>query len=255
MKTRLSAPEVQKPRVAIYGQTTEGYKLASRLVDRARVTIIDETLQMATELDQRFLKIHPDLDELMSSEPLMDLKPIEGVLAEADIVFFTPKLRRPAEESLMESSSKLRELSKYISKGSTIVNTLPTGPGGNAENMSLIEKQAGLTVGESLEYAYMPLHPRSAEPAIVASVTGAKDRERLDPLGFKVNSGSVLAAELGYTADLLLGSVRLASEIELMKRAREAKVKFQEGGGSEVYLDEFAPNIYGLKAIQSSEEA
>jgi len=161
---------VQKLKVAIYGQTTEGYKLAARLVDKASVTLIDENLQMATEVDQRFIKSHPDLDELMSSETLMDLKPIESALTDANVIFFTPKLRRPSEESLIESTSKLRDLSKYVSKGTTVVNALPTGPGGNSENIVLLEKQTGLTVGESLEYAYTPLHPRSAEPAVVASI-------------------------------------------------------------------------------------
>src|SRR2546428_13058828 len=78
LKTRHRAREVQKLKVAIYGQTTEGYKLAARLVDKASVTLIDETLQMATEVDQRFIRSHPDLDELMSSETLMDLKPIRS---------------------------------------------------------------------------------------------------------------------------------------------------------------------------------
>jgi len=245
---------LQKLKVAIYGQTTEGYKLASRLVERASVTIIDEALQMATELDQRFLKIHPDLNELMSSETLMGLKPVGGVLADANVIFFTPKLRRPSEESLIEAGSKMRDLSKHIMKGTTLVNTLPTGPGGNAENMVMIEKQSGLKVGETLDYTYMPLHPRSADPAIVASITGARDKPPLDSLGFKSNSQNLFSAELGYASDVLVGAVRLASEIELAKRAREAKVKYQ-GREEEVYLDDFAPRLYELKAIQSSEEA
>ena len=245
---------MQKLKVAIYGQTTEGYKLAARLVDKASVTLIDETLQMATEVDQRFIKSHPDLDELMSSETLMDLKPIESALTDANVIFFTPKLRRPSEESLIESTSKLRDLSKYVSKGTTVVNALPTGPGGNSENIVLLEKQTGLTVGESLEYAYTPLHPRSAEPAVVASISRGKDGQPLEALGFKLNSQSVLAAELGYVSDVLIGAVKLASEIELRKRAREAKIGFQTAG-DDVYLDEFSPHLYELKAIQSSDEA
>jgi len=245
---------LQKLKVAIYGQTTEGYKLASKLVDRASVTMIDETLQMATELDQRFLKSHPDLEELMSSEPLMDLKPIGSVLEGANVVFFTPKLRRPSEESVIESSSKLRDLSKYISKGTVVANTLPTGPGGNSENIVLLEKRTGLKVGESLDYAYMPLHPRSADPAILACISREQDNQPLESLGFKSNSQSVLAAELGYVSGVLESSVRLASEIEVMKRAREAKVKIPTGG-DDAYLDDFSPHLYELKAIQASEEA
>src|SRR5207245_8900337 len=96
---------------------------------------------MATEVDQRFIRSHPDLDELMSSETLMDLKPIESALTDANVIFFTPKLRRPSEESLIESTSKLRDLSTYVSKGTTVVNALPTAPGGNSEQLALRDKQ------------------------------------------------------------------------------------------------------------------
>src|SRR5438132_7708387 len=209
---------------------------------------------MATEVDQRFIKSHPDLDELMSSETLMDLNPIESALTDANVIFFTPKLRRPSEESLIESTSKLRDLSKYVSKGTTVVNALPTGPGGNTENIVLLEKQTGLTIGESLDYVYAPLHPRSAEPAVVASISKGKEGQPLEALGLKLNSQSVSAAEHWYVSDVLLGAVKLASEIELGKRGREAKVEFQ-AGGDDVYLDEFSPHLYELKAIQSSDEA
>src|SRR2546428_7256811 len=97
LKTRHRAREVQKLKVAIYDQTTEGYKLAAKLVDKASVALIDEPLQMATEVDQRFIRSRPDLDERMSSETRMDFKPIESALADANVIFFAPKLRRPSE--------------------------------------------------------------------------------------------------------------------------------------------------------------
>lgn len=94
-----------KPKVAMYGLTSEAYKLAGDIVDRSQVTIVDETLQMAMDMDAAFLKKNPSLEQLMSEEPLLDVKPLERVLGDAQVIFFTPKLRRPSDESLVEAAS------------------------------------------------------------------------------------------------------------------------------------------------------
>ncbi|MDG6974039.1 MAG: hypothetical protein JRM95_04320, partial [Nitrososphaerota archaeon] len=147
-------PKIQ---VAMYGLTSEAYRLAADIGDKAQVTIVDETLQMAMELEPGFMKKNPVLQEVMAEEPLLSFKPLEQVLGEAQVVFFTPRLRRPSEETLIEAGSKLRDLAKYLSKGVSLVNALPSGPGGNSENIMLVEKQTGLQVGSTLTYAYMPL--------------------------------------------------------------------------------------------------
>ena len=120
----------------MYGLTSEAYRLAGELVDKAQVTIIDETLQMAMDLEPSFLKKNPNLQEVMEQEPLLSFKPLEQVLGEAQVIFFTPRLRRPSDETLIEAGSKLRDLARYLSKGVTLVNSLPTGPGGNSDNIS-----------------------------------------------------------------------------------------------------------------------
>ena len=240
-----------KIKVAMYGLTSEGYRLAADLVDRAQVTIIDETLQMAMDLDQAFLRKNPNLQDLMAEEPLLSLKPLEQVLGEAQVVFFTPKLRRPSDETLIEAGSKLRDLSRYLSKGVTLVNSLPTGPGGNSENIMMVEKQTGLKVGATLAYAYMPLKPREPKPAVV-STAGMQEKGALQALGFSQNSQNVFSAELEYASTVMQATVASVTEIELARRAREARVNLQKA--SEVFIDEFAKYLYELKAIQASEE-
>jgi len=235
----------------MYGLTSEGYRLAGELVDRAQVTIVDETLQMAMDLDPAFLRKNPNLEELMNEEPLLSVKPLERVLGDAKVVFFTPKLRRPSEESLLEAGSKLRDLSKYLSKGVTLVNTLPTGPGGNSDNIAMVEKQTGLKVGESLAYAYMPLRPREPKP-VVTSVVGVREESALDALGFGQSSQNVFSAELEYASSVLGSAIGSVTEIELARRAREAKLSLQKG--REAFIDEFARHVYDLKAIQASEQ-
>lgn len=241
-----------KLKVAMYGLTSEGYRLAVDLVDKAQVTIVDETLQMAMDVDAAFLKRNPNLDELMNAEPLLRVKPLERVLGDAQLVFFTPKLRRPSEESLTEAGTKLRDLSKYLSSGVTLVNTLPTGPGGNSENIVIVEKQTGLKIGTTLTYAYMPLRPRDPKPGVV-SVAGEKAKSPLEALGFASNSQNVFSAEMEYASMVLGVATASVIQIEMAKRARESKVSIQ--GGKEMYVDELAKYLYDLKAIQAREEA
>lgn len=240
-----------KIKVAMYGLTSEAYRLAADLVDRAQVTIIDETLQMAMEIEPGFLKKNPNLQEVMSEEPLLSFKPLEQVLGDAQLVFFTPKLRRPSDETLIEASSKLRDLAKYLSRGVTLVNSLPTGPGGNSENIMIVEKQTGLQIGSTLTYAYMPLRPRDPKPAVV-SAAGLQEKGLLQALGYSPNSQNVFSAELEYAAGVMEAAVESVTEIEMARRAREAKVSLQRK--SEAYLDEFSKCLFELKAIQASEE-
>jgi hypothetical protein len=235
----------------MYGLTSEGYRLAADIIDRAQVTIVDETLQMAMGVDAAFLRKNPNLDQLMSEEPLLSLKPLEQVLGDAQVVFFTPKLRRSSDEALVEAGSKLRDLARYLSKGVTFVNALPTGPGGNAENIMLLEKQTGLTVAESLNYTYMPLRPRDPKPVVVSSAR-AREARSLQDLGFEENSQNVFSAELEYASSVIGATIGAVTEIELARRAREGRVSLQRA--SEVYIDEFAKYLYDLRTIQASDE-
>jgi hypothetical protein len=240
-----------KVKVAMYGLTSEAYRLASELVDRAQVTIVDETLQMAMDLEPAFLKKNPSLQEVMEQEPLLSFKPLEQVLGEVQVIFFSPRLRRPSDETLIEAGTKLRDLARYLSKGVTLVNSLPTGPGGNSDNIMLIEKQTGLNVGATLTYAYMPLRPKESKPAVV-SVAGIQEKSPMQNLGFVQNSQNVFSAELEYASAVMEAAVASVTEIEMARRAREAKVNMQRPSNS--YIDEFSKYLYELKAIQASEE-
>ena len=241
-----------KIKVAMYGLTSEAYRLAADLVDTTQVTIVDETHQMAMELDPSLLKRNLDLQAVMAEEPLLSFKPLEQVLGEAQVVFFTPKLRRPSEETLIEAGSKLRDLAKYLSKGVCLVNSIPSGPGGNSDNIMLVEKQTGLQVGATLTYAYMPLRPREQKPAVVA-FAGVREKGPLQALGYSPSSQNVFSAELEYAASVMKTAVASVTEIEMARKARDAKVSLQKP--SEAYLDEFTRYLYELKAIQASEEA
>jgi len=239
-----------KPKVAVYGQTTEGYSLASRLVEKASVTLVDETLQMAVELEPAMVRTHRSLGDLVGDEMLMGLKPVSQVLSEASAIMFTPKLKKSGEESVIESSTKLREVARYVSAGSTVVNFLPTGVGGNADNISLLEKQTGMKVGEKLNYAYCPMAPRG-EAGGVSLHTKSDKFLSLDGIGLKTSLGDIGLRELEHIRGVLAVSTAMAAEVELMHKSREQR---PGGGESDKYVDDLASLVYDLTSIQASED-
>jgi hypothetical protein len=242
---------LQKTKVAIYGLTTEGYSLASRMVEKASVTIVDDTLQMAMDLDAQMVKSNRTLGQLLGEESLLGLKPISQVLSEARVILFTPKLRKTGDESIIESNGKMREVAKHISKGTTVINVLPVGAGGNIDNISLIEKQTGMKVGETLNYGYCPVKP-GGEPSAVASFARMGDKVTPEEVGLKSTEMSMAALELSHVSSVLNESTSIAAEIELMRKARGQRVLVEER--AEMYIDDLAGRIYDLTAIQSSED-
>ncbi len=246
-----------KPKVAVYGLTSEGYSVAGRLIDRASVTIVDETLQMAMDLELGVVKGHRTVQELVGDEMLMGLKPVSQVLSEAAVIIFTPKLRKVGDESIIEANAKLRDVAKYAGSGSTVVNLLPTGVGGNADNVAMLEKQTGMKVGERLNYAYCPTGPLlevggGAPVAVLGSKAASKGFASLEDLGFKATYGGIAGIELDYISRVLALCTSIAAEVELMRKARELKATRREE--PERYVDQLASLIYDLTAIQSSED-
>ena len=139
-----------------------------------------------------------------------------------------------------------------MAKGSILVNTLPTGIGGNADNISLLEKQTGLKVGDSVGYAYSPLRARQGEPSFT-SIWAPKDNTVIEDLGIKRTHNSLATCELAYVSLMLSENVQVATQIELMRKARESKttdvIPFVES-----FLDDLSSHMYDLAAIQASED-
>ena len=243
---------MQKTKVAIYGLTTEGYTLATKMVEKASVTIVDDTLQMAMDLNAQMVKTNRSLGQLLGEESLMGLKPISQVLSEAKVVLFAPKLRKTGDESIIESSGKMREVAKQLSKGGTVINILPVGIGGNGDNIALIEKQTGLKVGESLNYGYCPFRP-GGSPGPVAYFAKMKDYVAAEDIGLHSSEDDITASELEHASGVLNEGASIATEIELMKKARGKRIG-PSGAVAERFIDDLASRVYDLTAIQSSED-
>jgi hypothetical protein len=145
----------------------------------------------------------------------------------------------------------MREVAKHVSSGATVINTLPVGIGGNNDIIALLEKQTGLTVGENLNYGYCPLKP-GGEPTAVALSAKMRDYVSLEDIGLKSSQESITSSELVHAASVLNESTSVATEIELMRKARGQKVAPR--AGVDRYIDDLASRIYDLTAIQASED-
>src|ERR671924_1555073 len=60
--------------VAVYGLSTEGYRIASSIaVNGSKVSLIDESVRMAILLKPDIARTYPNVSSLMEDEPLLDL--------------------------------------------------------------------------------------------------------------------------------------------------------------------------------------
>ncbi len=169
---------------------------------------------------------------------------------------FTPKLKKMGDESVIEANGKLRDVAKYASTGSTVINMLPTGVGGNADNVAMLEKQTGLKVGERLNYAYHPVGPlppgTDGPVAVFGTKASAKEFTPLEDMGFKVAYGDISGLEIDYISRVLAVCTSMAAEIELKRKAWEMDATMSPD--QERYVDQLASLIFDLTAIQSSED-
>lgn len=235
-------------KVSVYGLTTEGFGVARKLSKNADVFIIDEMLQTGFRFKEEFAS--GTLEQLMAEEPLLDLIPVEKAISQSRVVFFSPKLRRYGDEALVEASSKIRELSKFLPRGCAVVNTIPCGLGGNSEYIQIIEKQSGMKIGEDISYCYFPLRPGESWSEFFASTPGSK--EALDELGLSQTSQNIYAAELEYVSELLESTLGFVSAIELNRKAREANLKIRQKQSP--YIEHMVSRLYDLRAVQAREE-
>ncbi len=71
-------------------------------------------------------------------------------------------------------------------------------------------------------------------------------------MGCEPATGSIIASELDYASSVLNESTSIATEVELMRKAKGLKPIAGKAG--ERYIDDLAAHVYDLTAIQASED-
>jgi len=240
----------------IVGLSTEGYSLASALIQNGIETIIvDENLQMGMKLTPEVVSSYNEVSNLLEGDTLVGLEPMQSSINRADYIIFTPKIRKTDQEAKTEVNTRFRDVAKNISKNTIIIFCLPVGFNENRVNISVIEKMSGLQDGEDFEYIYAPLQPRSKNAlSLGPQIIGEKTKEILKKAEIKFPKASTLeTSETLYFRNILSHYIPKALDLEVYKKIpnREERLKMKKNLGTNEpeYLDNITESLFDLKFV------
>lgn len=245
----------------MYGLSTEGYKIASSIaVKGTKVSLIDESVRMAISLKPDIARTYPNVGSLIEDEPLLDLEPIDVAISNASYVFFAPRIRKVGPDVKSDVTTKFRDTIKALKKGASVVYMLPTGVGGNNENIALIEHVTGMSVERDVSYYYLPMSSIvGPSEAVVGSVKSKNDNNLskmlYDPdVRQKVSFVDVNSAELSHVIKTLSHYAGMASILEICKKATDSNIGLEltRGTFTDLYVDDVTSGLYDLRIIGSS---
>ena len=247
-------------KVVVYGLSTEGYAIASQMAMKgADVYIVDESNPSAISLKAEIAKIYPNVTSLMEDEPLLAMEPIDVAISKAQYLFFTPRIRKTGQDIKTEIHSKFKDATNSLKKNSSIIYTLPTGFGGNNENISLLEHITGLEIGKQISYFYYPLEDLDNQPKIIGSLNGKADPKLADLLSTGKKEKKFVAissSEHFHAINVLSRFSSLCSILEVCKYAQDdiTRKDLSSDDFQEIFLDDMVTGLHDLKSLGSSFE-
>ena len=247
-------------KVVVYGLSTEGYALASQMaIKGADVYIIDESTPSAISLKAEIAKTYPNVASLKEDEPLLAMEPIDVAISKAQYLFFTPRIRKTGQDIKTEIHSKFKDATISLKKNSSVIFTLPTGFGGNNENISLLEHVTGFQAGKNISYFYYPLEDLNQRPKIIGSFNGKEDPVLFDLLDTNKKETKFVAissSEHFHDIDILSRFSSLCSVLEVCKYAKDEITKndLSSSNFQEIFLDNMVSGLFDLKSLGSSFE-
>lgn len=248
--------------VAVYGLSTEGYRIASSIaIKGSKVSLIDESVRMAISLKPDIARTYPNVSSLVEDEPLLDLEPIDVAVSNASYVYFAPRVRKVGPDVKGDVTTKFKDAIKALKRGASVVYMLPTGVGGNNENIALIEHMTGMTVEKDVSYYYLPMSTfaSAGSETFVGSVKSKQDAHLSKMLHDpdtrrKLSFVDVNSAELTHVIKTLSHYSGLASILEICKKAADSNIgsELMRGSFADLYIDDVTSGLYDLRIIGSS---
>ena len=248
---------MKKEKIVVYGLTTEGYFLASQMAMKgADVSIIDESSPSAVLLKAETAKTYPDLHAFQEDEPLLSVEPIDVAISNAKYLFFTPRIRKTGQDLRTEITSKYKDATKAMKKGSTLIYCLPTGLGGNQENISLLTHVTGLDAGKTISYFYFPLNDLDETPKVIGSFDNKSDKTLSSLLTIEKQEKKfvpISSAECIYGINIIKKFTNLSAIVEICRFVKDAESSAFDNFKT-IYLDDIIKGLYDLRSLQSSFE-
>ena len=248
-------------KVAVYGLSTEGYKIASHISTKGiPVSIIDDSSGMAITLKPEIAKTYSNVTSFIQDETLLDFEPFDVAINSASFIFFTPRIRKSWPDAKNHIGSKFQDVIKHVNKDSSIINAVPAGFGVNNENITLIERRTGLSVGKNIFYHYMPVS--SISSSLFESIIGTKSQvnSNLTSLLNGLHPNNMMkivdieSAEYIYCIRILRHYGLMSPIFEICKFAdHNFQSQIMETGSiDEIFLDDLVVGLFDLNTILSS---
>lgn len=248
-------------KVAVYGLSTEGYKIASHISNKGiPVSIIDDSSGMAITLRPDIAKTYSSVTSFIQDETLLDFEPFDVAINNASYIFFTPRIRKSWPDAKNHIGSKFQDVIKHVSKDSSIIYTVPAGFGVNNENIALIEHRTGLSVGKNIFYHYMPVS--SIPSALFDAIIGTKSEldSNLTSLLSGLDSSNrikvvdIESAEYLYSIRILRHYGLMSPIFEICKFADNTYQSqiMENESYDEMYIDDLVGGLFDLNTILSS---
>ncbi len=250
-----------KEKVVFFGLSTEGYHLASKMVvNGADVKIIDESAQGAIVLNSEIAQTYTDVISLREDEPLLSMEPGNIAISKAKYLFFTPRIRKTGQDLKTEVNSKFKDAVAELKKGSSVINCLPTGFGGNNENISLLEHVTGLKAGKDSSYFYFPLNDLNKTPDVIGAIKQAEEKKLLSLLKTDKKEKKfvdISSAENLHAIDTIQRFSNQCSIIEVCGKFVKNNSKYTTSFNEfkDLYLDDMVSGFYDLRMLGSSFES
>lgn len=248
-----------QPLVTIFGLCSEGYRIASTLSKLdIQTVLIDENMQVGMKLKKEMFPNFESIKSLLESETLISLEPMDSAISKANFLIFAPKIRGSLTDGKAIVTTKLRNVSKYLSNGVTFVNMLPTGQGGNQENISLLEKLTGLKADNDFNYVYAPTFPGSNEPIAIGTNKTKIDAEVIKILNsFLIKTCPITLleqAELLHLRYLMNQYSSIAVEFEICKKlgGLTKLTDTREIVWSDIYLENIVSSLFDIKVVSEA---
>ena len=187
------------------------------------------------------------------------MEPIDIAISKSQYLFFAPRIRKTGQDIKTEIHSKFKDATSSLKKNSSVIYNLPTGFGGNNENISLLEHVTGFEVGKTVSYYYYPLSNINKNPNVIGSFNNKKDENLAELLssGKKAKSFvSLPSSEHFHAIDNLSHFSLLCSILEVCKFAQDKQTKndFSSDEFKNLFLDDMINGLYDLRSLSSSFE-
>ena len=249
-----------KEKIVFFGLSTEGYSLASQMaINGADVQIIDESSSSAILLKPEIAKTYTNVVSLREDEPLLAMEPSNIAISKAKYLFFTPRIRKTGQDLKTEVNSKFKDAVGALKEGSSVINCLATGFGGNNENISLLEHVTGFEVGKSISYFYFPLNDLNKTPDVIGALKKTDEKKILSLLKMDKKEKKLVdisSAEYSHAINTIQRFSNLCSILEVCKFVnRDTKHTFVFNDFKDIYLDDMITGLYDLRMLGSSFES